>query len=241
MRELLVGLATAAISFLIGYAWRRGLQLFRARRARRFWRPMIGGRTVLVLSRFTTFSDFEPSGVIGAGDARALQELTSYYSEIGLDQPEITYDGSLTGDHLRHDLILLGGPDANEITRLVLEKSSDRLTVKPGATEVVDGTTVLKPRVEAGGVVADCGALLRLRSPFTPSKKVVIAAGGFGYGTWAAIQLTRQDDFLLRARGLDDLECSFEVDVVLATPQHVRIRSLHALEPAPPDPVRPGS
>jgi hypothetical protein len=236
----MIGLATAAISFLVGYAWRRGLQLFRARRARRFWRPMIRGRTVVVVSRFRTFSDFEPSGVIGAGDARALQELTAYYSEIGLDPPEVAYDGSLTGDQLRNDLILLGGPDANEITRLVLEKAADRLSVKPGATEITDGTAVLKPAVEEGTVVADCGALLRLRSPFTPSRRVVIAAGGFGYGTWAAIRLTRQDDFLDGARGLDDLECSFEVDVVLATPQFVRVRSLKALEPVAPVPRRPG-
>jgi hypothetical protein len=195
---------------------------------------MISGRTVVVLSRFTNFSDFEPSGVIGAGDARALQELTAYFSDIGLDPPEVAYDGDLTGDQLCNDLILLGGPDANNITRLVLEKASGQLSVRPGATQISDGTTLLRPLVENGLVAEDCGALLRLRSPFTPSKRVVVAAGGFGYGTWAAIQLTRQDDFLRAARRLDDLECSFEVDVILSTPQYVRIRTLRALAPVAP-------
>jgi hypothetical protein len=226
LRELLIGLATAAISFLLGYAWRRGRQVYRTRRARRFWRPMINKRTVVVLSRFKTFSDFEPSGVIGAGDTRALQELTTYYNDIGLDAPLITYDGSLTGDQLRNDLILLGGPDSNGITKLVLDKLAGSLSVVPGATEIRDADVPLRPRIEGAEVVSDCGAVLRVTSPFWPDNKIVIAAGGFGFGTWAAIRLTRQDDFLLRSKELDDFECSFEVDVVLATPQRVRIRSL---------------
>lgn len=229
LREVALGLVTAAISFALGYAWRRIRQAYRTRSARRFWRPLIEGPTLVVLSRFRDFSDFEPSGLIGAGDSRALQELTSYFSKIGLEVPEVVYDGSVTGDRLQRNLILLGGPDANELTKLVLAKCKAKLTVIPESAEIQDGEATLRPCLQDGDVVFDCGAVLRLTSPFWSRNKVVIVAGGFGYGTWAAVQLTREPEFLKRSATLDDFECSFGVDVVLATPQQARIRSLRSV------------
>ena len=106
---------------------------------------------------------------------------------------------------------------------------------------ISDGDEVLRPVIENGAVLVDCGALFRLSSPFWPDRKVVVAAGAYGWGTWAAIRLTRQDDFPTRCRNLGDFACSFEVDVVLGTPQNVRIRSLRPVAGDDRPDRRPGT
>src|SRR5690349_10508231 len=74
--------------------------------------------------------DFEPSGVVGAGDNIALKELSDYLSQIGFKRFSVSYhdesgwsSGSATMP-LTGNLILLGGPDANSLTKEVLGRVS---------------------------------------------------------------------------------------------------------------------
>jgi hypothetical protein len=82
----------------------------------------------LVLGRFRAFSDFEPSGLVGAGDNIALRNLTNYFAQIGFKRYTVYYNDQIGWTHtaeaspLKANLVLLGGPDANTITRQVLER-----------------------------------------------------------------------------------------------------------------------
>jgi hypothetical protein len=83
----------------------------------------------LVLGRFRGLQNFEASGVIGAGDALAMNELNAYFEKIGYGGFSVSYNDQLgyndaSGQSLKTNLILLGGPDANSLTYDVVQKLS---------------------------------------------------------------------------------------------------------------------
>jgi hypothetical protein len=119
--QVIEGLAAAALAFLFGLMWQRIKNAFLNYRARRFWGPLMSEDLQLVIGRFRGLQQFEASGMIGAGDALAMNDLHQYFKRIGYDGFRVSYNdqlgyGDATGDALRTNLILLGGPDANTLT-----------------------------------------------------------------------------------------------------------------------------
>jgi hypothetical protein len=127
-REVVFGLVTSFVAFLLGYAWERGIRVLVNLRARRFWRPLMAGQLSVVLGRFRDLPGFEASGVVGAGDNLALRDLSDYFGRIGFKRFTVFYNDQFDGPDssaespLRGNLVLLGGPDANSVTREVLSR-----------------------------------------------------------------------------------------------------------------------
>jgi len=126
--EIFWGIVSAFVAFLLGLAWERLTQLAVNYRARRFWRPLIAEKMSVVLGRFRDLPGFEASGVIGAGDNIALKHLADYFIRIGFKRFTVLYNDQFGWNDvtevspLKGNLILIGGPDANRLTRDVLER-----------------------------------------------------------------------------------------------------------------------
>jgi hypothetical protein len=126
--EMIWGLLTTFVAFLLGAVWERSLHVVVNARARRFWRPLMAGRLTIVLGRFRGLPRFEASGVVGAGDNLALRDLSDYFSKIGFRRYTVFYNDqfdhpeSMSESPLQGNLVLLGGPDANSVTREVLSR-----------------------------------------------------------------------------------------------------------------------
>ncbi len=127
--EITWGIATSFVAFLLGLAWTRLTQLVVNHRARRFWRPLVSEDLSVVVGRFR-LNDFEPSGVVGAGDNIALNELSTHLAKIGFKRFSVSYHdehvghGTRSAASLHGNLILLGGPDANSLTHEVLTRTA---------------------------------------------------------------------------------------------------------------------
>src|SRR5438105_3562413 len=117
-----INLLAALIGFCIGWLWKWFRLRIRFRRARAFWKPFVKGGLQIVLGRFSEFSSFEQSGLIGVGDASALMELLTFFDALGLRGVRVTYADRLDGDDLKTNLVLLGGPDANLITNEAVKR-----------------------------------------------------------------------------------------------------------------------
>lgn len=88
------------------------------------WRAFVAGQPRFVLGRFSQFETFEASGVMGVGDAACLTELSSFTrARYRLEIP-VTYADEMGGGDLSDDLISIGGPDNNSVTRDVLRRVS---------------------------------------------------------------------------------------------------------------------
>ncbi|MDQ1287722.1 MAG: hypothetical protein QG622_1287 [Actinomycetota bacterium] len=119
---------SAFLAFVLGVLWNRILHLLVNCRARRFWRSLISNRVSIVLGRFRDLPGFEASGVVGAGDNLALRDLADYFGRIGFTRYTVYYNDQFGGTEpsttspLHGNLVLLGGPDANSVTREVLSR-----------------------------------------------------------------------------------------------------------------------
>jgi hypothetical protein len=88
----------------------------------------VTGQLGVVLGRFRDLPGFEASGVVGAGDNLALRELSDYFTRIGFRRFTVYYNDQFDAaaleapSPLQENLVLLGGPDANSVTREVLTR-----------------------------------------------------------------------------------------------------------------------
>ncbi len=230
--QIFIGLITTAVGIFIGWSWNHAFILMKTRNARRFWKPFIEEPSKLVLGTFSEFKSFEPSGFIGLGDTMALAELERYFGETGFEELNILYTDQVKGDDVKNNLILLGGPDANCVTNnaINLLKPSIR-SGNPEQYEVaiVDLKTnkcfVPVPYGKEQSIGKDYGVIVVSDNPFDPKKRIIIAYGSFGYGTWAAARFLISDNFfkLIDKNRLKNFEILIEVDVVLKTPQNIRV------------------
>jgi hypothetical protein len=126
--EIFWGVLTTFTAFLVGLAWQHLTRGLIHLRARRFWRPLVTHDSVVVVGSFRDLPGFEASGVIGMGDNIALNDLERYFAGIGFKRFTVHYSDHMewTGaghlSPLHGNLILLGGPDANQVTKLILER-----------------------------------------------------------------------------------------------------------------------
>jgi hypothetical protein len=214
--NILIGLSTALVGYIIGRVWQHLVDWLPYRQAKLFLGPTIRNDLQVVTSRFKMPAF--PDGVVGGGDALALRELATFLGRIGFKRFSTIY---VDERHLNRsgNLILLGGLDTNQVTMDAMELISPNLTiVDPGPgirMEVhdlaprqecddveVEGTRPLR-RIYKAVAGTDYGIIIRARNPFNPSRVVIIVAGAYGYGTWAGIDLIQQDLFLQKCKQLD--------------------------------------
>lgn len=229
-------LAKESGKYLIGAAagWllKAGGDRWRTRRARTFWRPFLSKDVRIVIGRFENFKNWEPSGLLGVGDAIALSELQKYLTQIG-GNPEVVYADRIDGDSLKHTLISLGGPDVNQVTREAVKKIDSRLRFgDPSSNEIAIKDTAVVPQnlytptvPDIDGSAVDYGVILRAPNPFSAGKEIMILAGSFGHGTWAATRYVTSLEFLNLpiSNTLNALEYLVSTDVVKDTPQAIHL------------------
>jgi len=237
-KDYVINLAAGLTGFVVALAWDHIRKWRRLRSVRQFWRPFIGGSPMVVIGRFKEFSKFEASGLVGIGDAAALTELLGHLRSLGIDSPRWDFADRLHGDALRSDLILLGGPDANTITRECVSRFPTSIRFgNPDRYQISIQDTVSRrsysPQYDerTGEVSLDYGLMFSSPNPFDASKRLLIIAGSFGYGTWAGCRLAIKPEKLgdqSETLGAD-FECLFQTDIVYSTPQDIKLVTYRSL------------
>jgi hypothetical protein len=217
LTNIAIGLLTALIGYSLGRIWQRLADQIPLRRTRRPWGPLLAGELQIVVSRFWPAGWRGPTGVAGGGDTLALRELGSYFSKIGSRFDAVYVDEA----HLdrKMNLILLGGPDTNSVTRDALALIRPRvrifdpgpgkvmeihdLAAVPALDQAVKGKrpTVQKYRSQPDKI--DYGIIICARNPFDPTNSLIIIAGAYRYGTWGGASLATEDWFLKTCQELD--------------------------------------
>ncbi|WP_328912130.1 hypothetical protein [Streptomyces sp. NBC_00223] len=176
---------------------------------KRMWRLRRPDRLRIVLStsaRIETPTYFRP--VTGLGGARALSLLTPSLARAYRIPDGVAMLSSLVEDRDREgDLILLGGPKNNEVTREALARLDRRLpvTMRTEGDEKIYRRTSWNSEDEAlpppsgqapshGRAGADYGLIIRAPNCFNSETTLMIFAGQHTYGIIAAAQyfLTHQ-------------------------------------------------
>jgi hypothetical protein len=229
-REIVIVIVTSPVVFLLGYGFNRLKKIILSIRAGRFWNRFVkDGLLVLGSGKVP-----EPTRCVPVGDAMAFVKLQTYFkSEILSDIDfKIADSLQLQGDDLKSNLILIGGPGINNITKRVLNMIKSQLSLSfsslTGRTVVRDSRTgkeyELSRNRDTGEVTEDYAMIIKTQNPLNPCKLVLIIAGISGYGTWAGAEHTISEEFQKTSLVSDrkSFECLLQTDVALKRPHNVR-------------------
>ena len=215
--NVLIGLGTALVGYLVGRLWQTLTVRRRNRKARQFWQPVVDEQFQIVISRFRVDSFRDPAGLVGGGDAIANRLLGELFDDIGLSRPQTVYVDENELDRNKN-LIILGGPLENRVADEALRRIKPHLRVTdpgPGKAMQVDDLGASAPGASGTGIttyvadpgtpkeMTDYGVIIRARSPFHYDRALVVISGAYGYGTWAGVQLSQTEDFLHRCAEVD--------------------------------------
>lgn len=239
-QDVTINLIASAVAFLLGVGTRSGVRLLRAWRGRRFWgRAIAREETLLLLGTIPKFKRYEPSGLIGAGDSRAVQELASMFGDLGIDFKTSYAEKLIDGDQ-EHNLVLLGSEEVNDVVEGLRQRIHSSFRFYSGPMKIVDLDTGDEYEAQwldgRDQVCVDYGILIRAESPFRRDRTVVIISGVYGFGTWAGARVTKNPDFLSRCRALKtfNIECLYRVQVIQNIPLKIDILDVRALAQRPP-------
>jgi len=234
-----LNLISALLGFWIGWLWQILTKMIQYRQAKHFWKPFVKGESQVVVGRFLEFTSFEQSGFLGVGDAIAFAELNTYLASMGLRNLQLSYADQLNGDALKTHLVLLGGPDANEISKEAISKMKMNIRFGDPTGHSIALYDMMSKKLfapqritDSAEISTDYGAIIRTPNPFAPGKQLLLIAGGFGYGTWAGTRFAISKQFTKNKRVLKNgsIECLIETDVVRKTPQDIRPIFLRKIE-----------
>jgi hypothetical protein len=242
--NFILGVIAPGISFILGLMLRSIIDRFVARRNQAFWGKGIRNcRAVIFLGAFsnamvTEFMkreddfDFEPTGLIGLGDARAAYEMAAYFAAIGVTA-DIAYTSSPPAGTTKNNIVLLGAEEANSLVRGPFQGVAPMFEIDTALPmrlrDKVSGASY-SAELEDGKVVIDYGTLIRARHPYTPDRTLVMIGGLYGFGTWGGVRLLSDKDFLRACAKLADqsdvddgfeLECLYKVWVIQGEPEFV--------------------
>jgi len=161
------------------------------------WDSLNRDNLVIVAPRWVEeFQRWERSGAVGYGDARALMELAAGTARIGIFNVAIRFHDLLHPDDLDANLILLGGPDANYLSKQFCAANSPTFGWPSSDAHVVSlmdrrDDVYYHPQVgQPGEPGKDFGVAVRGSNPVHPDKDALLLAGCWGFGTWASARMT---------------------------------------------------
>ncbi|MGW5718495.1 hypothetical protein ACWEVP_20165 [Amycolatopsis sp. NPDC003865] len=201
---------------------RRRLKLFRARR---FWRALGGRHPLIVLGAhdFGSQRRWARAGVVGMGDIGALVEIEAQLRKLGF-AGRLAESKQLSPRELSSDLVLIGGPVANAVTRTMLAKLRGTISFdfaddpehEAAVIHDLRAGRVLAPQYdESGYPVSDHAVIIRTPNPLAPdTSELVIVAGCFEHGTEAAAGKLGDRKFLRRLKRMKHFEALVETTVV---------------------------
>lgn len=213
--------------------------------AKRFWRPVARSGPVFVVGRHE-LAEFEASGLIGVGDAKAADVLRGYFRKLYLPSnfPVVYVDEIPSGEVYDGTFLCLGGPNASPGGKGLI---ADLWRVAPTSYSWGDpargNITILDrnsgdsyfPHGFPGVVTRDYALIVRMLNPFSQSGAkdyALLFAGCLGFGTWGAARFATTPEFLKDPRvvGIEEFECLVSVDVANHSPVRIKPVAIRQLQ-----------
>jgi len=153
------------------------------------WRPFLVGQTIVVFSEIPYPDEdlkqvMEVGGLIASkNESIALGELSQFLSSIGSSDIKFHSSGSKL-DLTQTNLILLGGPINNPVSKKVFEKINSPLQFLDH--KIIDSEEQITFSPTEGK--NDFGLVIIGENPYSQSRQMMILAGSYATGTQAAVR-----------------------------------------------------
>lgn len=242
--DIAIKIGTAVFIFLFGrlspwiWSW------VQYHSAKRFWRPVVRSQPTVVVGRHE-LADFEPSGLIGVGDEKAVDLLREHFRTLHLSSnfPVRYVDELPTGNSYDGTFLCLGGPDASPqgeglIADLWREAPTSFTWGDPTRHDNTiydrESSQQFRPHGFPGTITRDYALIVKMPNPFSqPGSEdyALLFAGCFGFGTWGAARFATTAAFLKdhRVEGADAFECLLSIDVANRSPARTELLAFREL------------
>jgi hypothetical protein len=194
---LAINLLSSLLAFLLGGSVRALYQRRKAASpARRVWRLGRSAEVVLALSDGPGHDTTLPT--LYEGDAEAAGIVSAYLRSVRGVQTRIIRASTFSPlRDARSDLVVIGGPRANDLYEEIDRRVSMPYEFKlyPHRARMIrlsDGQ-VFDQEVENARTIRDFAAISFLPSPFDPNRRIVVLAGCGMQGTVAAAKMVTTD------------------------------------------------
>lgn len=182
LRGIAVALVGTSLLTLASFLWRK-------RNAVRRWQLPKPDSLKIILSTSHAYDTGEyqrPTTGVGQTKAIALLAPSLVRAHRSVDLQGIILSVNSRGDDLEGDLLLIGGPKTNEVTKTTLGKLADHFGIAQHESVIQAGSRSFVGNVEGGEVSEDYGIVIRAESPFASGRRVVILSGSHTFGTVTA-------------------------------------------------------
>lgn len=217
-------------------------------RVRSFWKPLAQPGLTVVVGRHA-MNRYEPSGLMGVADAKAIDELRDDFRKRRLGSFDLKFvDEIEKGTVPKGPLLCIGSPDTGAIT------AEDRFSLIPDIWASTPTTfrwwpypqdhdialydmrspdpydTALIPH-PLPDVRRDYALIVRTHNPYHKSSWALLVAGCTGYGTWGAIELAMTDKFTTdgKVKDAESIECLVSVEVSNSAPTDTELKEVRRL------------
>jgi hypothetical protein len=245
----MINLAAALVGLVALEVWRRTRVWYLFRASRAFWQPLLKKPARVFVAEFLSseIRTYELAGLTGLGELYAVVHMLSRFSEARLprDLPITTFSQS-SPTMLAENLIILGGPDVNQVSMKV--ENAEIYTIRSVRGEnnqnmLVDSMTNTEYKstvetVRVSGreveVVRDYGLIVRARNPFNPKRSILMLVGAYGYGIVAAADVCLENAQTLETflKGAEHgFECLVSYSMTGGPPGLSKIEFIRALSP----------
>lgn len=242
--DIAIKVGTAVLIFLFGrlspWVW----SWVHYRSAKRFWRPVVRSQPTVVVGRHE-LAEFEPSGLIGVGDEKAVDLFREHFHTLHLSSNfQVRYVDELpSGNSYDGTFVCLGGPDASPngqgvIADLWRAAPTSFTWGDPAEHDITiydrESSEQFRPHDFPGKVTRDYALIVRMPNPFSQSgaeEHALLFAGCLGFGTWGAARFATTAAFLKdrRVENTDAFECLLSIDVANRSPVRTELVAFREL------------
>jgi hypothetical protein len=184
--QIIISYLTGLLTVLTPWAVRKFLDYKNRRRPfEKFWKPMFR----------------EGLSIITAAEEKESEIKSQVFDFLATSDAEKEFDRVFTGkywrytcdalapDSLGRNLLLVGGPISNEVTKEIWKKADTRYYFEENdIRDKMNPDFSKKPNIENGIVVRDYGIITKCKNPFQQGRSVIVVSGCYGWGTWGSLE-----------------------------------------------------
>jgi hypothetical protein len=196
--EIIVNLIASVTLLFLGYSFERIKIYFKTRSIRHIWKPFLNSKDVsLILS--TRAGPYERSiPRISLLEMQGYVNISKRLSSVGIEV--VLKDSQVRIKDIRDkDLIVLGGPVANDVSKEIWELISPKIPFSLEIENQVLQMTDKKYEPVIGNrekFIKDYGIIIRQPQPFNPERTLLFCMGCHGFATYGATLYTTEFNYV---------------------------------------------
>lgn len=230
LSDIVIGVLSSFLFFVLGYFSKSAYEYYKVSKWQKIWSPFTKSEMVNVVLSTRPGPHVRSTPRLSMTELNAYVQISETLNKIGVKTTPVS--SNLALDDIRgKDLVLLGGPIANDVTSLLWDSVLQRLPYDFNLEKQIIKTTnnTYTPEFDSEGhLLSDYAILLKISDLIDESGCLLLSMGCHGYGTKAGVDMMTIDCYQkaikMAAKGNDF------VAIIGATMSKGSIKSINLME-----------